>query len=76
MNEQMKELTLLLLYLSSWEEKEFNDSIRRSWKGYLFEVLNELEEEKMIFGSNRAKSVYFTDAGEAEAKKLIEKYIG
>ena len=76
MDEKIKELTLLLLYLTSWEEKEFFGEWRRSWKGYPFEILDELSEEDYIRGSHRSKSVYLTEAGIKEAKSLTEKYLG
>lgn len=71
---QLKELTLLLLYLNSWEEKQIGMAYRRSWKGYDFDVLNELSDEGLINGSNRAKSVTFNDEGIEKAKQLITKY--
>ena len=33
MEEQIKELTLLLLYLTSWTEKEPYGECQRAWKG-------------------------------------------
>lgn len=76
MREKVKELSLLLLYLTSWKESdEIIRDIHRSWKGYPFEILDELKEEGYIFGSNRAKSVYFTKEGIIEAEKLIKKYL-
>ncbi|MGM0379600.1 MAG: DUF6429 family protein [Bacillota bacterium] len=48
---------------------------RRSWKGNPFEILNELTDENLIFGSKKYKSVYITKEGVREAKKLIKKYI-
>lgn len=56
--EQIARLTLLLLYLTSWEEKNFEDPAHRAWKGYDFDVLNKLEEEGLISQSKTAKSVY------------------
>jgi len=67
--QQIKDLTLLLLYLTSWEEKIVSDlKIRRSWKGYDFEILNELQEAGLIEGSFKAKSVALTDKGIKTAK--------
>lgn len=40
MEDKIKELTLLL-YLTSWEDEETHDKLRRSWKGYPFHILNE-----------------------------------
>jgi hypothetical protein len=48
LKEKIKELILLLLYLTSWEEKDSNDKFHRSWKGYPFEILDELSEEGLI----------------------------
>ena len=50
------------------------EPFRRSWKGYSFHVLNQLGDEDLIRGTTRAKSVYLTDAGIAEAQRLLEKY--
>ena len=76
MEEQIKELTLLLLYLTSWKEKDpFGDECMRAWKGYDFDVLNELQDEHFIGGSTyKAKSTYLTESGVAKAKELMEKY--
>lgn len=48
--------------------------MRRSWKGYPFEVLNQLTDEDFIRGSIRSKSVYFIETGIKEAKALMNKY--
>lgn len=74
MEDKIKELTLLLLYLTSWEEKDVK--MRRSWKGYPFDIMNELMDEEKITGSYRAKSVYLTESGVEEAEKLMKKYWG
>jgi hypothetical protein len=78
MDSKVKDLNLLLLYLTSWQEasrKEPGEMLYRSWKGYLFEVLNELESENMIVQYNNShKSVYLTKEGVAKAEKLKEKY--
>lgn len=74
MEEKIKELTLLLLYLTSWLEDKLPGEMRRSWKGYPFDVLNELTDEDFIRGSIRSKSVYLTEAGIKEAKVLVKKY--
>jgi hypothetical protein len=68
--EQIPKLTLLLLYLTSWQEKQFGAGAQRSWKGYDFDVLNKLEEDGLIIQSKTAKSVYFTEQGIEMAKKL------
>lgn len=74
--ETIQELTLLLLYLTSWEEKSPFGSANHSWKGYPFETLDELTEAGYISGSRRAKSVYFTEEGAEKAQELQRKYLG
>jgi len=76
MDETIKELTLLLIYLTSWKEDAGLIKVQRSWKGYPFEALDELNEEGYINGNKRAKSVYLTEEGLGKAKELMKKYMG
>ena len=75
MSQQIKDLTLLLLWLTSWEEDSFGDEIRQSWKGYDFGVLNKLRGEGLIDSSYKAKSVYLIEKVIKAAKKLEKKYL-
>ena len=75
MEQAIKELTLLLIYLTSWQEEEFSIKVHRSWKGYPFEILNDLQEEGYISGSKKAKSVFLTGEGIAKAKEFMGKYV-
>lgn len=84
LQEKIKELTLLLLWLTSWDEidklrkdKRFKDlgPSYRAWKGYDFETLDKLKKEELINFSYRAKSVYLTKEGVVLAKKLEKKYL-
>ncbi len=71
------ELALLLMYLSSWEEKTFTcmSPSRRCWKGFLFEVIDELDEKGLIDrGSSGSKSIYLTEEGINRAEELKEKF--
>jgi predicted transcriptional regulator len=72
----MNELTLLLMYLSRFSQKDrFTEMENLAWKGYDFDVINELDEEDYIRqGSHRSKSVAITDKGVKQAQKLMEKY--
>lgn len=83
--EKIKELTLLLLDLNSWNEDGYSRAdgdniiktiIKRSWKGYDFDILNALENEKLINGGYKSKSVYLTKSGEDKALELYKKYFG
>ncbi|WP_223596194.1 DUF6429 family protein [Neobacillus bataviensis] len=74
MKDQIDELTLLLLYLTSFKEDIGLGEVQRSWKGYPFESLNELSENDFIRDSKRSKSVYLTEKGIEIAKELMKKY--
>lgn len=91
MDEKIKELTLLLLYISGWEEdftmssnKEHLGFIRedgtrgeyRSWLKHEFEVLNELQEEGMIYTFPNGKSAIIPQKGIEKAEELKKKYLG
>jgi len=78
---QIKELTLLLLWLTSWDEAKEDKQLKslgpiyRAWKGYDFEILDELKKDNLINFSYKAKSVYLTKKGVKMAKKLEVKYV-
>ena len=69
----VRELTIMLLYLTSWTEKDLRE-VQRSWKGYDFDILNELADEGLISDSKRSKSVYLFEEGVSTAKELLKKY--
>ena len=82
----VKDLTLMLMYLTSWEENlvpelhekpdrlGFRPQIRRTWKGYDFGILNERTDEGLVNARNRSKSASFTDEGAAKALELLMQY--
>ena len=72
----MKELTMVLMYLSKFSEKNrFSSSKDITWKGYSFDVINELDKDEFIYqSSHRSKSVKITEEGIKFAQKLMEKY--
>ncbi len=74
----MKELTLLLLYLASWEEEPIRGAptIHCSWKNHRFEILDALVEESLLATTHRVKWVQITDDGLARARALQKKYLG
>jgi hypothetical protein len=74
-SKEIQELTLLLLSLTSWSEKTVGVKLRRAWKGYDFDVLDQLYDEGLISGSRKAKSVYLTEDGIAKAEELARKYL-
>jgi len=72
------ELTLLLLYLASWEEEPFcgAPAVHRAWKTHRFEILDALVEEGLLTSAHRSKSVDFTADGLFKARVLRQKYLG
>jgi hypothetical protein len=85
MNKNIEELTLLLMYLTSWEEKGYakddngniiEAKIKNCWKGYSFDSINELTNKGLLYSSSyKSKSVSLTKEGEKKANELIEKYL-
>ncbi len=75
-NQRLKDLNLLLLYLSGWEEesqKHPGEMIFRAWRGYLFEVLHELEEEGLVYQHHQMNTIILTNKGICRAKVLNKK---
>ena len=78
--ERVRDLTLMLLYLTRWTEmprKKLPPGFEvawRAWKGHDWDALDRLKEEGIIDFDHRAKSVGFTDKGEREARRLIRAY--
>ena len=78
MDEKIKERNLLLMFLTGWEEesrKNPGERIFRAWKGYLFETLNKLADDKLIIQFANTKSVMFTEAGRQRAEQLKKQYL-
>lgn len=84
MNTNIEELTLLLLYLTSWEEEGYFENeqgeiekgiLKTSWKGYLFDTLNDLTDKQYLYSNYKSKSVTLTKKGEEFAQKLMKKYL-
>lgn len=76
--QMMEELTMMLLYLSKWTEKDrFSEGKDfYAWKGYDFDILNNLDKKDYIRQGNhpsRSKS-YITNAGVEMAQVLLKKY--
>ena len=72
------------MYLSSWEEESYaydNNEIiptktKVCWKGYSFDILNELVDENYLYDSKHSnKSITLTKEGEELAKSLLDKYL-
>ena len=70
----IRDLTLMLLCLTSWEEGDRDVSQTRSRNGYDFDAINELEKEGLIYGSKSAKTVNLTDEALVQADELFARY--
>ena len=68
------DLTLMLMYLTAWEEGSGENACLRTWKGYDFDSLNRLADAGYIEGSQKAKSDYLTEEGARRAIELCEHY--
>jgi Mn-dependent DtxR family transcriptional regulator len=71
-----KELTILLMYLTRFnEQSRFESDLDMAWKGFDFDIINELDKEGYIRqGSHRSKSVVITDEGMKLSRELLTKY--
>ena len=47
---------------------------RRAWKGYLFEMLDALEEKGYVSQTRRAKKLALTEEGVSQAQEIKERY--
>jgi len=73
----IEELTLLLLFLASWEEELVPGAptVHRAWKNHRFEVLDALVEKGCLDTTHRAKSARITADGLAKAREFQKKYL-
>ena len=67
---------MILMYLTRFNDRSpYGADMDRTWKGYDFEVIDELDKECNIMqGSHRSKSVYITDKRHGTARALMNKY--
>lgn len=82
---QIEELTLLLLFLTSWKEstasslrpkplEEGDEYILRTWKGYDHDTLDTLAEQGFISNRKWKTPLIIRDSGIAYAQELMKKY--
>jgi hypothetical protein len=70
-NEKVDEMTLALLYLTTFQDKYG----LRTWKSHDWDVLNRLHESGYIHNPvTTAKSVMLTEEGAERSKHLFEKH--
>ncbi len=86
MKNTIKDLTLMLMYLTSWEESlipglrrkpdraGIYPKARLCWKGYDFDILNELTDEGLVNAGPRSGPASFNVEGETKARELLQAY--
>jgi hypothetical protein len=73
-----KDIALLLIGLTCWEEEKRNEpgiKVLRAWKGYTFDILNDLEQEKYIHQIPGGKSLFLTDEGKKRVEQLKQRHL-
>lgn len=78
MEQHISELAMLLIYLTGWEEYKRNvpgKKVFRAWKGYSFEILDELQSNGLIHQIPGGKSLIVTENGKQKAEELKKKYL-
>jgi hypothetical protein len=77
MENEIKDITLLLMYLTGWiETSPRNEDSFRTWIGYGYQTVNKLKEDESIIHIPNHKSIILTDKGIIKAKELQKKYLG
>ena len=78
MENQIKDLCLLLLYLTGWQEESKDNPgvmLYRAWKGYPFKILNDLQQENLIIQNHNKQPILLKDSGIEKAKTLKKSYL-
>lgn len=68
------ELTLMLIYLSSWKEKSPDGDLTYSRKSYDEDVIKTLCDEGLISATHKAECVRLTEEGERRARRFAAPY--
>jgi len=72
--DKVDEMALALLYLTTFEEKDYGP---RAWKGMDWEAMNRLHEKGYIGNpKSKAKSVPLTEEGARLSEALFKKHFG
>ena len=78
MNQEISELTMLLIYLTGWKEdsrKNENKKVFRAWVFHKFEILNELQDQGLIRLTPGGKSLTVTEKGKQIGEELKNKWL-
>jgi hypothetical protein len=73
--DRVDDMVLALLWLTTFEVKQFGEGVRRAWKGHDWEALNRLHEKGFIGEPvGKAKSVLVTESGAKRSEELFRQY--
>ena len=77
MDPRLLDLSLLLIYLTGWEEDKRNgkpgEKIFFSWSQFQFKILNKLQEQKMLVQTPKGKILILTENGKRKAEEIKQK---
>ena len=75
--DKVDDMVLALLWLTTFEQKQFGEMVRRAWKGHDWEALNRLHEKGFIGDPvGKAKSVSVTEDGAERSTELFRQFFG
>ena len=69
--EAIEDLTLALMYLTRFNDREGSPYNELSWKGYDHETLKKLDEEDLIRTPSRAQYAYILPDGRRRAMEVL-----
>ena len=77
--ESIDELTLALLYLTRFPDREGREYDEISWKNHDFDAIDRLDEEGLIINPKRRrgggyKYVYMTEQGRDRAREILKRF--
>jgi len=78
MDSLISELTMLLIYLTGWEEtsrKNHNKVEYRAWIFHKYEILDELKNRGLIRLIPGGKTLFVTEKGKQTALELKKKWL-
>lgn len=71
----IEELSLMLIYLTRFQEKnEYCRYLESSWKGYDIDTLEKMEQKELLFRSRKNECVYLSEEGKEKARRLLAEY--
>ena len=78
MDSKISELTMLLIYLTGWNEDKRNapgKKVFRAWIFHKYEILDQLQTQGLIRLTPGGKSLTVTEEGKKKARELKKKWL-